>query len=179
MLRSVASATVAVLSALVLVAPAGASDAREANTALEIRAIFDRLQPGMTIEQVAESASRPHLGARGHPVSSWLVWSPPGAGGPTAVLRAVFRDDRLARLEYESFGEEYQHRVKGAEPVELDEAELRRLWQRGRAVDECHGALEAFHRLLLRIQDRLTPAEQEAWVRALELRRAAESRATR
>lgn len=179
MLRSITSASITVLAALVLLGPAGASDPPGLSTQQEIHGLYERLAPGMTIEQVAAIAKRPHLGAGGAPVTTWLTWTSSRSGGPTAVLRASFRDGRLTRLEYESFGEEYQRLVKGTDPVELDEAELRRLWQRGRAVDECREALEAFHRLLLRVQDRLTPAEQEAWVRALELRREAESRATR
>jgi hypothetical protein len=150
-------------------------------TASEIRTLYDRLQVGMPIGEVAALANRPRLGrpAPGaEAVTSWLLWSAPGSG-PTAVLRAAFRNDRLARLEYELFGDEYQRLAKESDPtVEMGEAELRRLWRRTQAAEDCQQALEAFHRLLLGLQDRLTTAEQQDWVRALEQRRAVERQLT-
>ncbi len=146
---------------------------------VDIRALYERLRPGMTVQEVAAAANRRHLGATAEPVTSWLIWNRPAGAGVTAVLRAAFRDGRLARVEYEAFGDEYQRLAKGADPaVEVGEEELRRLWRRAwqvaRAADECREALDAFHQLVLQLQERLTPAEQQAWVRALELRRAAE-----
>jgi hypothetical protein len=158
-----------------LVAPAGA-DERPPTTAAEVRALYERLRPGMSIAEVAGLAARPRLGTGAEPVTGWLLWSAPQPGAATAVLRASFRDGQLARLEYEAFGEEYQRLAKGPDlAVEMSEIELRRLWRRTQAVESCQEALDAFHRLLLHAQERLTPSEQAAWVRALELRRAAEA----
>lgn len=171
-----AIASLAVLTAVLAAGSAGAAQRRVTGTPSGIRALYERLEPGMTVGQVAAVADRPALGAEAG-VTSWLVWSPPGPGGPTAVLRVSFRDGRIARLEHEVFGDEYRRLVKGTDAtVELDAAEARRLWQRGQAVDDCHEALDAYHRLVLGVQQRLSPAEQQAWVRALELRREAESR---
>ncbi len=166
----------AVMLLAFLVTPAVA-DERAPTTAAEIRTLYERLQPGMPIGEVAGLAGRPRLGTGAEPVTSWLLWNTPQSGAATAVLRAAFRDGRVARLEYEAFGEEYQRLAKGPDPtVEMSEAEMRRLWRRTQAVEGCQEALEAFHRLVLQVQDRLTPSEQQAWVRALELRRAAEAR---
>jgi hypothetical protein len=130
----------------------------------------------MTIAEVAALAGRPRLGTSAEPVTGWLLWSTPQASAATAVLRASFRDGRLTRLEYEAFGEEYRRLAKGPDAaMELTEDELRRLWRRTQAVESCQEALDAFHRLLLQTQERLTPSEQAAWVRALELRRAADA----
>jgi hypothetical protein len=171
------STALAVLSLVLLVTPVIAED-RAPVTAGGILVLYDRLSPGMAAGEVAAVARRPGLAAAGEAVTSWLLWSAPQAGGETAVLRATFRDGRLFRLEYEAFGDEYRRLAKGADDgIELDEPELRRLWQRSQAAEDCQRALEAFHRLLLRAQDRLVPSEQEAWVRALELRRQAESHA--
>ena len=75
-------------------------------------------------------------------------------------------------------GDEYRRLAKGGDDgIELTEEELRHLWQRTQAGDACQVALEAFHRLLLRAQDRLISSEQEAWVKALELRRQVDSHA--
>ncbi len=161
---------------LALVAP-GAAGERGPATPDEILALYERLLPGMPLAEVAAMAGRPGLLTSSEPVTSWTVWSPPRTGSPTAVLRATFQDGRLARLEYEAFGDAYRRLAKGSDAgMELGEAELRRLWERTRGMDECREALEAFHRLLLRAQDRLTREEQEAWVAALELRRRVDSR---
>lgn len=168
------SLTAVTLLAL-LVTPANAGE-RTPTTATEIRALYERLRPGMPIQEVAALAGRPRLGGGADPVTSWLLWSTPQSGAATAVLRAGFRDGRVARLEYEAFGDKYQRLAKEPDPaVEMSEDQLRRLWRRTQAVEGCQEALEAFHRLLLQVQERLTPSEQAAWVRALELRRAAEA----
>jgi hypothetical protein len=159
-----------------LVTPAVADD-RAPVTAGQILALYGRLSPGMTAGDVAALARRPRLAAS-EAVTSWVLWSVPQAGAETAVLRGTYRDGRLFRLEYEAFGDEYRRLAKGGDDgIELAEEELRHLWQRGQAADSCQVALEAFHRLLLRAQDRLVPSEQEAWVKALELRRQVESHA--
>jgi hypothetical protein len=174
--RAFASAVLAVLAAVLAAGPAGATERRVTGTPSGIRALYERLEPGMTVGQVAAIADRPGLGAEPG-VTSWLVWSPPESGSPTAVLRVSFRDGRVVRLEHEMFGDDYRRLSKGADAtVELDASEARRLWRRGQAVDDCQEALDAYHRLVLGVQQRLTPAEQQAWVRALELRREAESR---
>jgi hypothetical protein len=160
-----------------LVTPAVADD-RAPVTAGHILALYGRLSPGMSAGDVAAIARRPRLAAAGDPVTTWLLWSSPQGGVETAVLRATFRDGRLFRLEYEAFGDEYRRLAKGGDDaIELTEEELRHLWQRTQAGDACQVALEAFHRLLLRAQDRLVSSEQEAWVRALELRRQVDSHA--
>jgi hypothetical protein len=43
------------------------------------------------------------------------------------------------------------------------------------AAESCHEAMDAFHRLVLRVQERPTTDEQQDWVRALQLRRTAET----
>ncbi len=149
-------------------------------TKADLYVLYERLRPGMTATDVAVVAGRASLSGSSDPVTSWLIWNPPVAERPTTVLRASFRDGRLARVQYESFGEQYRRLVKGGElGVEIEEKELRRLWRQTsrltQTVEHCHEALEAFHRLVLRAQDRLTTAEQAAWVRALALRRAAEA----
>jgi hypothetical protein len=61
----------------------------------------------------------------------------------------------------------------------MESSEIRQLWRRmtraDQAVDSCHEALDAFHRLVMRTLDRLTTNEQGEWARALQLRRAAEA----
>jgi hypothetical protein len=162
---------------VLLTAPAGADEPAPV-TAGQILALYGRLSPGMSAAEVATLARRPRLAAPENSVTSWLLWSAPQAGVETVVLRGTFRDGRLFRLEYEAFGDEYRHLAKGGDDgIELAEEELRHLWQRGQTADACQAALEAFHRLLLRAQDRLIPSEQEAWVKALELRRQVERHA--
>jgi hypothetical protein len=146
---------------------------------VDLHDVFRRVEPGMTVEDAARVSGRRALSGSAQPVTSWVVWSPPVTGRPTEVLRAAFRDGRLVHLEYEVFGDEYRRLVKGAEPaVEMSEDELRRLWRRDwrltQAVERCEEALEVFHQLALGFQERLTTAEQAAWVHALGLRRAAE-----
>jgi hypothetical protein len=171
-------AFVLLLVALGLLVTPAAADDRAPATAGQILALYGRLSPGMTAADVAALARRPRLAASGDPVSAWVLWSTPQGGVETAVLRATFRDGRLFRLEYEAFGDEYRRLAKGGDDtIELTEEELRHLWQRTQAGDACQVALEAFHRVLLRAQDRLVPSEQEAWVKALELRRQFESHA--
>jgi hypothetical protein len=148
-------------------------------TTLDLSALYQRLQPGMTVDQAAAAAGRSHLGEGVEPVTSWLMWSRAGDSGATTVVRATFRDDRLVRVELEFFGEEYRRRVKGGDvAVEMAARELRRLLRRTseaqEAAGECDEALEAFHQLLLGAQERLTPEEQQAWAQALERRRTAQ-----
>lgn len=146
----------------------------------DIRVMYERLEPGMRLAEVAAIAKRPGLTTTREPVTSWLLWSPPAPGYPTAVLRAFFRDDRVTRLEYESFGERYERLGKGHDPVvQMSEAEARHLGRRAQAGEQCERALEAFHQLVLRLQERLTTAEQEAWVQALKLRKAVAAELTR
>lgn len=144
----------------------------------DVYALYRSARPGMSVEAVEALAERATKLTTGEPVTAWVLWrhSDPGR---TEVLRATFRDGRLARIEYESFGDEYQHLVKGDRRVPMDADEVSRLWRRAARVDQaaesCHEALDAFHRLVLRAQERLTTAEQEEWVRALQLRRAADA----
>ncbi len=60
------------------------------------------------------------------------------------VLRATFRDGRLARIEYESFGDEYQRLIKGDQSILMDTDEITRLWRRAARIDQaaenCHEA---------------------------------------
>ena len=146
---------------------------------IDLEALYRRLQPGMTVEEVARAAERRTLAASAEPVTSWVIWNPPETGRPTTVLRAAFNDGRLVRVEYEAFGDEYRRLIKGGDlALTVSEDELRRLWRRDwrltQAVEHCEEALEAFHQLTLSFQERLTTAEQAAWVLALGLRRAAE-----
>lgn len=147
---------------------------------VDLRAAYEGLEAGMTTERVAELLGRTTLLTAPERITSWLMWTPPAAGRPVTVLRASFRDGRLARVEYESFGGEYQRLVKGGDSrADFSEDEVRRLWRQVRratqAAEQCEDALEAVHQLVLRVQERLTPSEQAAWVRALELRRAVEA----
>jgi hypothetical protein len=167
------------LALLVSVSFAGALGARAEEppptSAVEVRALYDRLEPGMSIGQVAEAAKRPQLLTNQAPITPWLIWSRTVTQEATVVVRAFFQDARLARIEYESFGEEYQRLIKGTElTLGLAEAERRRLSQSRDALAHCSDALNAYHQLRLRAQERLTPAEQQVWGRALELRRAVE-----
>jgi hypothetical protein len=160
------------------------ADAPRPGTAIDVHALYERLQPGMTVREVVVAAGRSSLLASPEPVTAWVLWNPPVSGRPTAVLRAVFREGRLGRVEYESFGEEYVRRAKGADPaIEIGEDELRRLWrqvwQSAQAAGQCRDALEAFHQLVLHLQERLTATEQATWVQALELRRTAEAQLER
>jgi hypothetical protein len=95
------------------------------------------------------------------------------------VLRAAFQDGRVSRLEYEWFGSEYRRLVKGGDSwVEIPADELARIWrqarQAGRLAEGCRDALDAYHRVVLGAQERLTGEEQQGWARALQLRRAVE-----
>jgi hypothetical protein len=146
---------------------------------VELQTLYQRLHPGMTVQEVASAADRETVLTPGQPPHSWLIWTPPAPGRPFEVLRTVFRDGRLARIEYESFGAEYRHLRRGDRPMELDSDQVARLWRRSAEVTEtaqaCGEALEAFHQLVVGLQGRLTSAEQQAWARALTLRRAAEA----
>jgi hypothetical protein len=128
---------------------------------------------------VAALAGRPTRLAVDQPVSTWLLWRQSGPDRATEVLRATFRDGLLTRIEYESFGDEYRHLIKGDHSIPMDPDEVTRLWRRATRMDQsaesCHGALDAFHRLVLGLQERLTTEEQQEWVRALLLRRTAET----
>jgi hypothetical protein len=146
---------------------------------VELQTLFQRLHPGMTVQEVASAAGPKTMLSPGQPPQSWLIWTPPAAGRPVEVLRTAFRDGRLARIEYESFGDEYRHLVKGDRPMELDSDQVTRLWRRStevmEAAEACGEALEAFHQLMVGLQGRLTSAEQRAWARALTLRQGAEA----
>jgi len=142
---------------------------------IALEALYQRLGVGMTEQEVARAAGRETLmTGRNQPLKSWLLWTPAMAGRPTEVLRTAFKDGRLARVEYEAFGEEYRHLVKG----DIDGDQITRLWRRSaqvhEAAEDCGVALQAFHHLVVGLQNRLTSAEQQAWVHALELRRAAQ-----
>ncbi len=144
---------------------------------LDLGTLYQRLNPGMTVQEVARAAGRETISTPDTRLDSWLLWTPPVAGRPTEVLRTAFRDGRLARVEYEAFGDDYRRLVKGDRGIAEDQ--VTRLWRRTAAVmeaaEDCGEALEAFHQLVVRLQERLTSAEQQAWVRALELRRAAQA----
>ncbi len=159
--------------------PAGAADRGERSD-LDVQALYERLSPGMSVREVA-ALTGGQLGATAEPVTTWLLWREAPGGGGTAVLRAAFQDGRVTRLEYESFGSEYRRLVKGADPwVEIPGDELARIWrqawQAGRLAEGCRDALDAYHRVVLGAQERLTGEEQREWARALQLRRAIEQR---
>lgn len=63
--------------------------------------------------------------------------------------------------------------------LDHDPDEAARLWRRNvevmEAAEGCGEALEALHGLVLGLQEPPTPAEQQARVRALQLRRAADA----
>jgi hypothetical protein len=146
---------------------------------IDLEALYQRLRPGMTVQEFARAAGRETMLKPGEPLRTWLLWTPPLAGRPIEVLRTAFKDGRLARIEYESFGDEYRHLVKGDSRMEIDSDQVTRLWRRSaevmEAAEDCGEALEAFHQLVVGLQERLTSAEQQAWVRALKLRRAAQA----
>jgi hypothetical protein len=153
---------------------------RAARHEVDVPALFERLVPGMSVAEVAALAGEARLREAREPISSWLLWTPGPDGRGTTVLRAWFQDGRLTRLELESFGDEYRRLVKGADPwVEVAADELARIWRRSwrveRAAERCHDALDAYHELVVGAQERLVPAEQQAWARALILRREAEA----
>ena len=158
-------------------ADARASDGAGPGEGVDLRALYQRLQAGMTVAEVAAAAGRARLGSDAEPVASWLLWGRSADGRDTVVLRASFREGRLARVEHETFGETYRRLMKGEEPsADISPPELQRLLRRARDVEEavgdCESVLEAYHRLLVRAQERLTTMEQLDWARALEQRRA-------
>lgn len=162
-------------------APGALAGALTSRVETDIHGLYERLQPGMTVEEVAAAVDSWQLRTAPRPVSSWVVWSSVGREArATAVLRVAFREERLVRAEYEVFGDQYRRLVKGGgEPeIEVYRAQLRRLADQSerkeQAVDVCQTALEAYHRLTLGAQERLTREEQAAWARALQLRRAVE-----
>jgi hypothetical protein len=133
----------------------------------------------MTVKEVTAVIDDGRLREAPDTVTAWVIWSPPVTGRAMAVLRAVFRDRRLVRMDYELFGEEYRRLVKGGDgDIDPAQGELRVLWSQKRQLERhaelCHDALEAYHRLVLDSQELLTRDEQGAWARALELRRRAE-----
>jgi hypothetical protein len=75
------------------------------------------------------------------PVTTWLLWQFSGPDRGTEVLRATFRDGRLARIEYESFGDDYQRLIKGDHPIPMDADEITRLWRRAARVDQAEKAV--------------------------------------
>jgi hypothetical protein len=143
---------------------------------IALEALYQRLGVGMTEQEVARAAGRDTVPTPSDaPLKSWLLWTPPVAGRPTEVVRTTFAGGRLTRVEYEAFGDEYRHLTKGESGIDRDR--ISRLWRRSaqlrEAAEDCGEALQAFHELVVGFQHRLTSAEQEAWVRALELRRSA------
>ena len=157
--------------------PAMAAD-RSGRSDVDVHDLYVRLSPGMSQREVASLAGG-QLGTAAAPVTTWLLWSPLSSGNGTAVLRAAFHEGRVTRLEYEAFGAEYRRLVKGADPwIEVTGDELARIWRQTwrteRAAESCRQALDAYHHVVLDAQERLTPEEQRAWVRALLLRRTAE-----
>jgi hypothetical protein len=145
---------------------------------IDVYELYVRLRPGMSAKEVGDLIGG-RLGGTAEPVTSWLLWSPMPGGSGTAVLRASFQDGRVTRLEYESFGAEYRRLVKGADPwVEIAGDELARIWRQAwraeKAAATCREALDAYHDVVLDAQERLTADEQQAWARALLLRRTAE-----
>jgi hypothetical protein len=178
MRRTITALAALGLCALVVTVPAArGADGDAPVTGLDLHDLYRRLQPGMTVAQVAATAGRARLGRDAEPVTSWLVWSRSPDGRDTVVVRAVFREARLARVEHETFGETYRRLAKGEEPEPgISPPELQRLLRRTRDVEEavgdCEGVLEAYHRLLVRAQERLTTMEQLDWARALGQRRA-------
>ena len=150
----------------------------------DIYKLYQELQLGMAVEAVATAVNGAALRTASRPVTSWLIWTPPVTRRPTTILRATFRDGRLDRLDYESFGTHYERLVKTRySEVAIPQSELHRLWrdrwQLEETLEQCRAALGAYHRLVLGVQDRLSPEEREGWVRALELRRATESQINR
>lgn len=157
--------------------PVGAAD-RSVASEVDVHALYQRLSPGMSVQDVAAVAGG-RLGAAAEPVTTWMLWSQAPDGRGTAVLRASFQDGRLSRLEYEWFGSEYRRLVKGADPwLEIAGDEMariwRQVWQTNRAVESCRDALDAYHHVVQGAQERLTDEEQQAWARALQLRRTVE-----
>jgi len=160
--------------------PGTAAD-RMARSAVDVHELYGRLSPGMSLREVAGLAGGGQLATARESVTMWIVWSPLPGGAGTAVLRAAFQAGRLTRIEYESFGAEYRRLVKGADAsVEIAGDELARIWRQTwrveQAAESCQDALEAYHRLMVGAQERLTSEQQQAWARALLLRRAAEER---
>ena len=167
---------------LLLFATVGrAGERSDRDPQMDVYDLYARLSPGMSIQTVRSLAAHSGRSELGEFVTAWLLWRHEAPGRGTEVLRASFRDGRLVRVEYESFAHEYRHFVKGDSTVPMDASEIRQLWRRmtraDQAVGSCHEALDAFHRLVMRAQERLTTNEQEEWIRALQLRRAAEAEA--
>ena len=173
------SAWILVGLTLLLGMPASApAEEPESRSPVDILELYQRLQPGMAIGEVVRLA-QPSAGlALGEAPTAWLLWRHSERG--TEVLRTSFREGRLASVEYEAFGEAYRRLVKdGPGTIPVDRDELTLLWRRStrieQAAEDCQAALDAFHCLVMQLQDRLSPEEQRTWVRALELRRAAEA----
>jgi hypothetical protein len=153
---------------------------RRLRSGVDAHDLYVRLSPGMSLREVAALAGG-DIGPTHEAVTNWLLWSPLPGGSGTAVLRAAFQDGRVIRLEYESFGAEYRRLVKGADPwLEIAGDELARIWRQNwrlqSAAESCRHALDAYHDLVLGAQERLTTDEQQAWARALLLRRTTEER---
>jgi hypothetical protein len=163
---------------LCLVSIGVAAEPRDRDSRTDLNGLYRRLSPGMTVTEVQALTEQPSKLGLGEPVTTWLLWQQDSSGRGTEVLRASFRDGRLVRVEYESFGEEHRHLVKGDRTVAMDADEVGRLWRRaariGQVAENCHEALDAYHRLVLGAQERLTTSEQQDWARALRLRRAVE-----
>lgn len=158
---------------------AAAGEPRAGRDDGDVPAVFERLEPGMTVGEVAAIAGEARPRTTTTPVSSWLLRRPGPDGRSMLALRASFHEGRVLRLELEAFGEESRRLVKGADPgVEIAADRLARIWRRSwraeRAAERCRDALDAYRDLLVGAQERPVPAEQQAWARALLLRRAVE-----
>ncbi len=155
------------------------AEPRARRSQIDVFGLYQRAKPGMSVQALDALAEHATKLTANPPVTTWLLWRQSDTDRGTEILRATFRDGRLARIEYESFGEEYQRLIKGDQWIPMDADEITRLWRRAarvdRAAEGCHEALDAFHHLVLRVQERLTTNEQREWVRALQLRRAAEA----
>lgn len=140
-------ATTLLLGSFLLGSGSPGADERPRLGGIDLHDIYQRLQPGMTVDEVARAADRRALATSTGPVTSWVIWNPPETGRPTTVLRAAFDDGRLVRVEYEAFGDEYRRLIKGGDlALTVSEDELRRLWRRDwrltQAVEHCEEALE-------------------------------------
>jgi len=164
---------------LLLGTPAGApAEEPGPRPSVDLLDLYQQLQPGMALTEVVRLGRPSAALGSGDVLTSWLLWRHSERG--TEVLRTSFREGRLASVEYEAFGETYRRLVKdGPSTIPVDRGELTRLWRRStrieQAAEDCQAALDAFHRLVMQLQERLSPEEQRAWVRALQLRRAAEA----
>jgi hypothetical protein len=104
-----------VLVLLLSVASPVSADPLRLRTDGDIYTLYERLQPGMTVKEVTAVIGDGRLREAPDTVTAWVIWSPPMTGRATAVVRALFRDGRLLRVNYELFGEEYRRLIKGGD----------------------------------------------------------------